>query len=86
MIKVAPDSELATKMKTAGVKPPQYVSQDDLTQLLKEYQDLEKGMKRGGRVTKADLEREFKYQYGGLVYNTDPDLTESGRIIPEHTI
>ena len=86
LIKVAPDSELATKMKTAGVKPPQYVSQDDLTQLLKEYQDLEKGMKRGGRVTKADLEREFKYQYGGLVYNTDPDLTESGRIIPEHTI
>jgi hypothetical protein len=44
------------------------------------------GMKRGGRVTKADLEQQFRMAFGGGVFNTDPDITDSGRIIPEHTI
>ena len=26
------------------------------------------------------------YAFGGGVFNTDPDITDSGRIIPEHTI
>jgi hypothetical protein len=26
------------------------------------------------------------YAYGGGVFNTDPDITDAGRIIPEHTI
>ena len=44
------------------------------------------GMKRGGRITKADLEREYRMAFGGGVFNTDPDITDAGRIIPEHTI
>jgi len=44
------------------------------------------GMKRGGRVTKADLEQQYRMAFGGGVFNTDPDITDSGRIIPEHTI
>ncbi len=44
------------------------------------------GMKRGGRITKADLEREYRMAFGGGVFNTDPDITDSGRIIPEHNI
>jgi hypothetical protein len=42
--------------------------------------------KKGGRVTKADLEQQFRMAFGGGVFNTDPDITDSGRIIPEHTI
>jgi hypothetical protein len=26
------------------------------------------------------------YAFGGGVFNTDPDITDAGRIIPEHTI
>jgi len=42
--------------------------------------------KKGGRVTKADLEQQYRMAFGGGVFNTDPDITDSGRIIPEHTI
>lgn len=42
--------------------------------------------KKGGAVSKADLEREYRMAFGGGVFNTDPDITDSGRIIPEHTI
>lgn len=41
--------------------------------------------KKGGRVTKADLEQQFRMAFGGGVFNTDPDITDSGRIIPERT-
>jgi hypothetical protein len=53
------------------------------------------GMKRGGRITKSDLEREYRMAYGGGVFsntasqdtdgifNTDPDITDSGRVIAE---
>lgn len=37
-------------------------------------------------ITTADLEREYRMAYGGGVFNTDPDKTDAGRIIPEHTI
>jgi hypothetical protein len=84
--KVAPDSALATKMKAAGVEPPLYVSSDELSQLLKQYKEGLYSWKRGGRVTKADLEQQFRMAFGGGVFNTDPDITDSGRIIPEHTI
>jgi len=43
-------------------------------------------VKRIKSVTKADLEREYRMAFGGGVFNTDPDITDSGRIIPEHTI
>jgi len=84
--KVAPDSALAKKMKAAGVEPPLYVSNDELSQLLKQYKEGLYSWKRGGRVTKADLEQQFRMAFGGGVFNTDPDITDSGRIIPEHTI
>jgi hypothetical protein len=42
------------------------------------------GMKRGGRITKSDLEREYRMAFGGGVFNTDPDITDSGRIIPHN--
>jgi hypothetical protein len=42
--------------------------------------------KKGGAVSKADLEREYRMAFGGGVFNTDPDITDAGRIIPEHTI
>jgi hypothetical protein len=38
----------------------------------------------GGRTTKADLEREYRMAFGGGVFNTDPDITDSGRIIPHN--
>jgi len=41
--------------------------------------------KKGGRVTKADLEQQFRMAFGGGVFNTDPDITDSGQIIPERT-
>jgi hypothetical protein len=42
------------------------------------------GVKRRNGVTKADLEREYRMAFGGGVFNTDPDITDSGRIIPHN--
>jgi len=86
-VKIDPTSPLAERMRSAGKEPPPYVSQNELNQLLKEYrQGTFENKKRGGRVTKADLEQQFRMAFGGGVFNTDPDITDSGRIIPEHTI
>lgn len=84
--RVAPDSALATKMKAAGVEPPMYVSDNELSQLLKQYEAGLYSWKRGGCVTKADLEQQYRMAFGGGVFNTDPDLTDAGQIIPEHTL
>jgi hypothetical protein len=88
LLKLNSEGDLAEKMRAAGKEPPPYVSQNELSQLLKEYKGgiYKEGMKRGGRVTKADLEQQYRMAFGGGVFNTDPDITDSGRIIPEHTI
>jgi hypothetical protein len=41
---------------------------------------------RSKGVTKADLEQQYRMAFGGGVFNTDPDLTDAGQIIPEHTL
>ena len=61
---VAPDSALATKMKAAGVEPPAYVSDSELSQLLKQYESGLYSWKDGGAVAMAaggavDYEEKF---------------------------
>ena len=60
------------------------INQKYLTKEEIEALKSQSGMKRGGRITKSDLEREYRMAFGGGVFNTDPDITDSGRIIPHN--
>ena len=89
------------RFQDAGIEVPNYFSPQDFDDMVKQYFE-KTGSRydpefmqnqygfpqraKGGRVTKADLEQQFRMAFGGGVFNTDPDITDSGRIIPEHTI
>ena len=49
--KIDPDSALAKKMKAAGIEPPPYVSDNELSQLLKEYKQGLYSWNQGGAVS-----------------------------------
>ncbi len=82
---------LADARALLGVKDGGVINLDDLIE-----QALKK--KDGGAIDLNDLidwtlaksehrkMKEKKKANGGGVFNTDPDITDSGRIIPEHTI
>jgi hypothetical protein len=89
------------RFQDAGIEVPNYFSPQDFDDMVKQYFE-KTGSRydpefmqnqygfpqraKGGRITKADLEQQFRMAFGGGVFNTDPDITDSGRIIPEHTI
>lgn len=80
MVAIAPDSDIAQAMLKAGQTPPKYATQDELTNLLKQY----RGYAKGGRVTVEDpvqVERLQRFADGGSVKHPaaqglpDPSLT-----------
>ena len=73
-------------LKERGRQLNQYLTPEEIDELQSMFKATSQNKKRGGRVTKADLEREYRMAFGGGVFNTDPDITDAGRIIPEHTI
>lgn len=79
------DTELKA-LQSRGREVGKYLTPAEIDELQATFKVPSKGMKRGGRVIKADLEQQFRMAFGGGVFNTDPDITDSGRIIPEHTI
>jgi hypothetical protein len=53
LIQIAPDSSLALAMKAKNITPPSYVTQNELTELLRQYR--EGGFAEGGAVSLADI-------------------------------
>jgi hypothetical protein len=73
-------------LKERGRQLNQYLTSEEIDELQSMFKATSQNKKRGGRVTKADLEQQYRMAFGGGVFNTDPDLTDAGQIIPEHTL
>lgn len=52
LIEIDPDSDLAARIKASGNEPPKFVTQDELTSLLRQNADPAKGYAEGGPVIK----------------------------------
>jgi len=68
LINIDPKSDLAAAFKKSGKEPPKYVSQDELTNLLKWSRgegDLPSGFKRGGKVHFSDNPDVMQLELGG---------------------
>ncbi len=51
LIEIDPDSDLAARIKASGNEPPKFVTQDELTSLLRQNADPAKGYAEGGAVS-----------------------------------
>lgn len=57
LIPIDPKSDLAVRIKAAGGEPPKFVTQDELTELLRQNADPAKGFATGGLVSAYDPDR-----------------------------
>jgi hypothetical protein len=74
--------ELLNAAINANPNAPRFMTPEQLRDLIGPVEPP--AYAKGGRITKSDLEREYRMAFGGGVFNTDPDITDSGRIIPHN--